>query len=306
MSDQMLYQPANKGDWGVPTAAPGGAYSTETLALPDGTSLFFRRWQAATAAAPVLVLLHGLGAHSGWFIDMGNALNARGLTVYIDDHRGFGRSGGARGHVTRGNIYVEDLNHYLDEVRKREPGAPLFVLGHSMGGIFATYLAADDARSGRNRLRGLILVNPWIKDVVKVPTSTLIGGLVSGPLGSEKIFELAPNIPGMTMNPEAAQLLNEDDLWVSKQSKAFLYQIGVRMRGGVLAQAKQVRAPALVIQGEADKTLSQAATRKCFDALGSADKTWKTYPGFAHDFQFEPGRGALDADLTEWILRHVA
>ena len=52
--------------------------------------------------------MHGLGAHSGWFIDMGNSLNEQGLTVYAIDHRGFGRSGGFRGHMAQAQTPVRD------------------------------------------------------------------------------------------------------------------------------------------------------------------------------------------------------
>ncbi|MGZ3664392.1 MAG: serine aminopeptidase domain-containing protein, partial [Ktedonobacterales bacterium] len=91
--------------------------------------------------------------------------------------------------------------------------------------------------------------------------------------------------------------------WVRNQSASFLYQLS-RMRLGVLKRAALVRAPALVIQCEKDGSVSPAATRRCYEQLGSADKTWKTYSDFAHDFEFEPGRTVLDSDIADWIMRH--
>lgn len=305
MASDALYQAERIGDWGTPVAAAGGDYAAETLHLPDGTDLFFRTWRAADAAAPVLVFLHGLGAHTGWFIDLGNALSAHGLSVVMDDHRGFGRSGGPRGHVRRGGVYLDDLGAFLDEVQRRQPQAPIFLAGHSMGGIFATYLAAADTRSGRNRIRGLVLLNPWVKEIIKVSLGAMLAGFPAGLLGSAAPFPLPPNPAVMTANPEAVTLLNDDRYWVGQQSKAFLVQL-LGLRNGILKQAKLVRAPALVIQSEADRSVSQKHSRKLYDALGSADKTWKTYPGYAHDFEFEPDRSALDNDLADWILRHRA
>ncbi|HEX6798861.1 MAG TPA: alpha/beta hydrolase [Ktedonobacterales bacterium] len=305
MASDALYQAEHIGDWGTPAAPAGGDYAAETVRLPDGTDLFFRAWRAADAAAPVLVFLHGLGAHTGWFIDMGNALSSRGLSVAMDDHRGFGRSGGPRGHVRRGNVYLDDLGAFLDEVQRRQPQAPLFLAGHSMGGIFATYLAAADARAGRNRIRGLVLLNPWVKEIIKVPFGTLLAGFPAGLLGSAAPFPLPPNPAVMTTNPEAVALLNDDRYWVSQQSKAFLVQL-LGLRNGILKQAREVRAPALAIQSEADRSVSQRHSRKLFAALGSTDKTWKAYPGYAHDFEFEPDRSALDNDLADWIVQHQA
>ena len=187
MPGEIAYIPENVGDWGIPEATAGGSYGTDSLEMADGTRVFFRFWKTPHAEDPVLVFIHGLGAHTGWFIDMGNQLNARGLNVYMDDHRAFGRSGGVRGHVRHGTIYIDDLKRFLAEVQKRHPGAPLFLCGHSMGGIFATYLAAGDVAAQFPLLKGLILVNPWIRDGVKVKPSAMVQVLAGGISGSDKI-----------------------------------------------------------------------------------------------------------------------
>jgi alpha-beta hydrolase superfamily lysophospholipase len=307
LSSESLYRPERAGDWGTPAAIPGGEYGTATLARPDGISLFFRFWRQPDAQAPVLVLLHGLGAHTGWFIDMGNALHERGLTVYAVDHRGFGRSGGPRGHVRRGAVFIDDAEAFLAEVRRRQPGAPLVLLGHSMGGLFALNVAARDARSGRNQLAGLILLNPWIRDTSKATPGAVLSVLIGGPLGSRYV---PPSTAGsdtstMTTNPEATRMLQSDTYWVRGRSVAFYYQIALRMRGQALRRARAVRAPALVIQGGNDRAVDPAATRRCFEALGSPDKTYKSLPGFDHDCELQPERGPLDDEIAGWIARHM-
>ncbi|MGO8946458.1 MAG: alpha/beta fold hydrolase [Ktedonobacterales bacterium] len=305
MGKEIIYIAENVGDWGIPEATPPGSYGTDTLVMADGTEVFYRHWRVADPHAPVLVFLHGLGAHTGWFIDMGNELNSRGLNVYMDDHRGFGRSGGGRGHVRRGSMYLRDIQSFLGRVKSLHPEAPLFLCGHSMGGVFAIYVAAADAQVQTPWLHGLILINPWIKDSVKVKPTAMAGIMLGGISGSDRLFVRDVQTQEMTRSPEAVRLLNADSYWVRHQSQSFLYQITL-MRQRVLGQARKVRAPALVIQTEGDETLVQPATRQCYLQLGSKDKTWKTYPGFAHDFEFEPGRGALDADLADWILAHAA
>jgi alpha-beta hydrolase superfamily lysophospholipase len=257
----------------------------------------------------VLVFIHGLGAHSGWFIDLGNQMNARGLNVYIDDHRAFGRSGGARGHVKRASVYIDDIRHFLVEVQARHPEAPLYICGHSMGGIFSINIAAAEAEAGSGSqlepplVKGLILVNPWIQDSVKVGPTTVARLLVGGLSGSDRIITREVHTNTMTLVPGAKRLLDDDRYWVRNQSGSFLYQV-TRMRLQVLRMARKVQIPALVIQTLGDRTLVQKATRQCYLELGSKDKTWKTYADMAHDFEFEPGRSVLDADIADWILRH--
>jgi alpha-beta hydrolase superfamily lysophospholipase len=298
MPGEIAYIPENVGDWGIPEAVAGGSYGTDSLEMADGIRVFFRFWKTPHAEDPVLVFIHGLGAHTGWFIDMGNQLNQHGLNVYMDDHRAFGRSGGVRGHVRRGTIYIDDLKRFLAEVQKRHPDAPLFLCGHSMGGMFATYLATQFSP-----LKGLILINPWIRDRVKVKTSALVQTLAGGITGSDRIVVRDVDTDQMTLVPEAGRLLSADSYWVRNQSGSFLTEV-TRMRLGALRAARRVSVPALVIQGEGDRTLVQKATRNLYLQLGSRDKTWKTYAGLAHDFEFDPGRAVLDGDIADWILRH--
>lgn len=298
------YAPERVGDWGVPAPAVADGYSTDTVAMADGVKLFYRSWRAADEQAPVFVLLHGLGAHSGWFIDMGNSLNAEGLTVYIPDHRGFGRSEGPRGHVLDSQVYLRDITDFLQAVRQRHDNRQVFVLGHSMGGLFTLFAAADDERSGRKQMAGIILMNPWIADNSKVAPGMQLSILFGGLRKSPKLLALAGGPDVMTTNPEAVRMLESDTYWVRSESASFFYQIGLRMRTAALRQARDVRAPALVVQAESDLSVILAASRKAYEALGSKDKTWKTYPGYAHDSEFEADRGALDHDIAQWVLGH--
>ncbi len=301
MSERSKYAAECVGDWGAPVAA---GYQAGTFAAPDGVKLFYRRWLASDTA-PTLVLLHGLGAHSGWFIDMGESLHARGLTVCVMDQRGFGRSEGPRGHVRDGGVYPRDITAFLTMLRSERPDSRLFILGHSMGAIFALHVAAADAARPQPLLSGVALMNPWIADVAKVSPLTVAGLVVTGMMGSAKPFAGAGGTETMTTNPEAIAMLNADTYWVRAESASFLYQV-TRMRLAALARARQVRAPALVIQCGADKAVKPAASRKLFDTLACPDKAWKTYQGFAHDCEFEPGRAVLDDDLAQWIKTHSA
>jgi alpha-beta hydrolase superfamily lysophospholipase len=306
MATEAKYRPEHMGDWGRSAVAAEGAYGTDMLPMADGTKIFLRAWQSADAKAPALLLMHGLGAHSGWFIDMGNELHARGLTVYAMDHRGFGRSEGARGHVRRGAIFIDDINAVLDEMQKRQPGAPLFILGHSMGGIFAVHAAAQDATSGRNRLAGVAFMNPWMKTRTQPGLLTQLRVIGGGMFGSRRPWSLAGGPEVMTPSVEATEMLQADTYWVRSESAAFWYQIAIGLLPKVLPLARHVTAPALVMQGEKDLVMVMEGARRLYDSLGSADKTWKTYADLAHDCEFDAERAVLDSDLADWIMRHAS
>jgi alpha-beta hydrolase superfamily lysophospholipase len=311
MPVETLYQPDHVGDWGTPRTVEGGSYGTDTLTRPDGTTIFYRFWRQPDPKAPVLVLVHGLGAHSGWFIDMGSALNERGLAVYALDHRGFGRSSGQRGHVRHGSVFIDDLDAFLDEVQQRQPGAPLFIFGHSMGALFSVNVAARDASSGRNRLAGMILLNPWVVDTTKTSPAAVASILFTGPFGSTNVPPIrnGRDTSKMTTNPEADRMLGEDTYWVTERTASFYYQVAIKMKGltggQILRRAREVRAPALVLQAGADLSVVPAASHRLYLSLGSVDKQWKLLPGMEHDTELAPDRAELDDEVAGWIARHM-
>jgi alpha-beta hydrolase superfamily lysophospholipase len=231
---------------------------------------------------------------------MGGALAARGLNVWAVDHRGFGRSEGQRGHVTDYRQYVQDVDAVVDAIKAAQLDTKLFVLGHSMGGIFATHYAAAHPE----KLAGVLLLNPWVQDQGKVAIGTQLAVLVRGLAKSPRPYQLAGGPDVMTTNPEAVSMLNADPLWVRAESASFFWQI-LQMRTKQLSLAAKVTLPLLVMQAGQDKSVVASASEDAYRRYGSSDKTWKTYPTYAHDSEFEADRSALDDDIANWIKAHT-
>jgi alpha-beta hydrolase superfamily lysophospholipase len=294
----MLYQSEAPGDWGQMLETDTIKTTTSILKTPDDCDLFIRGW--ITDSPDVLLILHGLGAHSGWFIDMGNKLAARGMTVYAMDHRGFGRSGGLRGHIDNYHTYVEDIDFIVTTIRRRHPEAAIHILGHSMGGIFASHYAAKY----QSELASVLFLNPWVQDSSQTPVLTTLRILLGGIFKSRRYWQVAGGSEVMTTNLEAVQMLQTDTYWCRKQTSSFLYQIFL-MRSTVLKNAKLISKPGLVMQAELDKAVVSEASHKLYQTLGNNDKRWKTFAGCAHDSEFEADRILLDNEVVCWITEHV-
>lgn len=294
----MLYQKEAPGEWGQMKATDTIKVATEMLAMADGCKLFLRSW--VTDSSDVLLIVHGLGAHSGWFINMADTLAKRGLTVYADDHRGFGHSEGLPAHIDNYSTFVEDCHALVTEIRRRHPGRNIYVLGHSMGGIFTTHLAAKYGQE----LAGILYLNPWVEDSSHLSFGTTLSILFGGLFKSKKYFQVAGGTEVMTARQEAIEMLNADPFWRRKQTASFLFQI-LLMRMAVLKQAKQITLPALVMQAGQDKAVLASGTRKLYNALASSDKTWKGYEEFWHDSEFEEEHSRMDSDIAEWITKHT-
>jgi alpha-beta hydrolase superfamily lysophospholipase len=294
----MLSQPDAPGDWGQMLESDTIKTTTEMLKTADGCNLFLRNW--VTNSNDVLLILHGLGAHSGWFIDMGNKLASRGMNVYLMDHRGFGRSGGLPGHIDNYHTYVEDIDFIVTEIRKRHPEAAVHILGHSMGGIFASHYSAKY----ENMLTSVLFLNPWIQDTSQAPLLTTLRILLGGLFKSHRYWQVTGGTEVMTTNPEAIQMLNADTYWCRKQTASFLFQIFL-MRLAAINKAKLITKPGLVMQAEADKSVVYKASNNLYETLASKAKTWKTFTGYAHDSEFEADRSLLDNEIVTWIHEHA-
>jgi alpha-beta hydrolase superfamily lysophospholipase len=290
----MLYQKEAPGDWGQMEATGGIKVATEMLAMADGCKLFLRSW--VTDSSDVVLILHGLGGHSGWYVNMADTLAARGLTVYADDHRGFGHSESLPGHIDNYVTLVEDCHALVSEIHRRHPDRKIYVLGHSMGGIFTTHLATKYGQS----LAGILYLNPWVEDSSRISLGTTLSILVGGLFKSKRYYQVASGTETMTTRREAINMLNADTYWRRKQTASFLFQI-LLMRMAVLKLAKQITLPVLVMQAGQDKAILSAGTRKLYEALASKDKTWKGYAEFSHDSEFEEEHSRMDSDIVEWI-----
>ena len=148
----------------------------------------------------MVLLAHGYGEHQGRYAGLVEALTGRGLAVYALDHRGHGRSGGPRATVARFDDFVDDLRLLEQRAREAHPGTPLFVFGHSMGGLIALRYALRY----QDELRGLALSAPAIRFGESTPAVVRRLGAV--------VARLAPTFPIPGPRPEAAgeSLLSRD------------------------------------------------------------------------------------------------
>src|SRR5262245_39608206 len=112
------------------------------MRLPDGTEIFLREWPVPDGTEPrgALLLVHGLGEHSGRYAHAAERLAALGLHVRGYDHRGHGDSGGPRGSVPHPEALLDDVRAVFDDLATSAGGTP-FLLGHSLGGAVAARAA---------------------------------------------------------------------------------------------------------------------------------------------------------------------
>jgi alpha-beta hydrolase superfamily lysophospholipase len=273
--------------------------------VADGTDLLTRHWPADDAAAGgawagrpwlSLLLVHGLGEHSGRYEHVGDQLAAAGIDTHAYDHRGNGASGGRRGHVERWSQLHDDLAERLGGVRVAAAGRPVALYGHSMGGlIVAGYCLTD-----RPQPDLAILGSPGLE-------STLSRWkLAMAPIAARLLPTLAvPNgVDGSTLSrdPSVAARTAADPLNATAST--------TRLAAESLTEQARVRAlargglgiPTLVIHGEDDGLVPVAASA-AFE--GAPLTTRRTYPGLRHELHNEPEGPEIIEDVIDWLRQQV-
>jgi alpha-beta hydrolase superfamily lysophospholipase len=263
----------------------------------DGVALHEREWLSPEPRA-LLVFVHGIASHSGWFAETAELLAASQVTVVAPDRRGSGLSRGPRGHLPSFEQGVVDLGEAVIRAQRVHPGVPVVVGASS----WAAKLALVYAASNPAPLHGLALLGPGLFPTVRLPwwsRTQVVAGHRLAPRASIPI-PLTPE--QYTTNPDYVRFIGEDPLRLHTASAQFYWETA-RLDHRRPAASRRLQVPLLVLQGTADAMMNPARTRRWFDHLPTPDKTYRAYPDAAHTLDFEADRSAYVDDLRSWLCR---
>lgn len=260
-----------------------------------GNGLFRRAWLADEPRC-ALVLTHGYAEHSGRYEHVGSWLAARGFAVHAYDHQGHGHSDGPRGHAASLDALVDDLDRAVAVAREAHPGLPLYVLGHSMGGLVAlAYAALRDPR-----LDGVVSTSAALS--LDPPPNTLerVGLSLLRPLLPRLSLPRPVADAALSRDPAVGEAYRADPLVFQTMTLALAAAI---FRGGqrTLAAARETRLPALVLHGADDPLCSPDGSSRFFGALSSPGSDLRLYPGLRHEILNEPEWENVLGDMVGWL-----
>ncbi|MCW5695392.1 MAG: lysophospholipase [Bauldia sp.] len=278
--------------------ARGAAASEETLSSKDGVTIFVRSWEPAPAPRAVVVICHGLNAHSGLYAWAAAQLAAAGFAVFALDLRGRGRSEGERFLVRDIADYVADVHTTVMAAKSRHPGLPVFLLGHSAGGVTACVYALDHG----SELAGLISESFAFRVPAPMIVLTVMKS-VSGLIPRAKVLRLKSR--DFSRDPQVVAALDADPLIANEAQPAATIAALVRANDRLLAELGRITLPVLILHGTADKVTLPAGSQLFFDRAGSSDKQLKLYDGHVHDLLADYGKEGVIADIIGWIDQRV-
>ncbi len=266
------------------------------LVTDDGLHLHTQHWMPDETPAAVVGLVHGYAEHCGRYDHVACTFTEQGAAVYAYDQRGYGRSDGRRAYVESFDRYLDDLGQFLNHIRTHQPDCPLFLFGHSMGGLVVLKYALERQAS----LQGLLLSAPAIQ--INPELAPFLRRM------AQTLGHYFPTLP-TTRSPQDA--ISRDPAVVEDAQKDPLnYQGRVPARTGaeMLKAGAEVRErleamtdPFLVIHGTADTLANPEWSQQLYERAASDDKTIKLYEGLYHETFNEPEQDEVLQDLGTWL-----
>lgn len=249
------------------------------------------------------MLAHGKDEHIGRYAELTAALVGAGYTVYAQDHRGHGKSGGPRGVIRRFDDYVDDLDLLVERARSEADGRPLFLLGHSMGGL----IAARYALGHQATLSGLILtsaafvigedVPAWKKQLLLVLSRLFPNRPLSSGLG---------DVNYLSRDLEVQRLFGEDPLCNNEPTRLGFVRVLYLAAQATVPATRSLTLPLLLMHGAADRLTSPRGTEAVYALAASPDKTLKLWPDDLHELFNELDRAEIIAFTLEWLKTRSA
>ena len=278
--------------------------SIRNFTASDGYKIHFRHWQSETPRG-IVIALHGIQSHSGWYKASSRAMADAGFDVYFADRRGSGWNGYQRGHAVHGMRLVNDARALAaiarDERRsdsKVTSPLPIILMGISWGGK----VAAAAVALFPSEFHGLALLNPgleprlrpnaWQRFQLKLARRFEAIKLdIPIPLRAPELF---------TDTPQWRQFIAEDPLALHAVTSSFL-NTGKDLDDIVAAHAARILCPVLLMLAGRDKIIDNIKTRELVTRFETYHLTSICYPNACHTLEFEADRAKIFSDLTEWL-----
>jgi acylglycerol lipase len=276
----------------------GNTAREERVRIAGGLELFVRSWRPSGSARALVAIVPGFNSHSGYYEWPARQLTARGYAVYAVDLHGRGRSDGERFYVDEFEDYVRDVEALVALAKSSEPTLPIFMLGHSAGGVVACVYTLDHPGA----LAGLVCES-FAHEVPAPDFALAVFKGLSHVFPHAHILRLKNE--QFSRDPAAVRAMNEDPLIAHETQPTQTLAAMVRADERLRREFPSITLPVLILHGTADQATRPSGSQRFYDTAGSGDKTLKLYDGHFHDLLNDVDKEIVMGDILGWIDARV-
>lgn len=240
-----------------------------------------------------------MSEHKGRYRPLQHLLAEAGVATFALDLRGFGESGAPRTHVDSFHQYLDDLSLAVEYLRSEYPLLPLFLIGHSMGGLISlTYCIRDRPVLGALIVSAPVVLHP------PPPLRIRVLAYLLTRLMPRHYFVYRNQVQNFSHDPKVIEAFKNDPLCQNAGTPRFYTELQ-RMRRYLLQEASRLSLPILILQGTGDTIVLPQGARLLYERVSSSDRRLIEYEGFYHEPFNELGREQVFADILAWLNARI-
>lgn len=261
----------------------------------DGSQLYLY-YETLDKPKAGIIYVHGFAEHSGRYKNTFDFFLKNGFSQFIFDNRGHGKSSGRRGDVKNFSDYIEDLHSVIKLYRSICPDTPIFLFGHSLGGLIVFLYGIKNYGD----VSGVILSSPAFSFGVKVSKMKFIFGKILN--WTIPFLPLKSGIePSFLSHDKKVVHDYENDKMVFKIATPRWFFESLNAQDEAFENSSKFSLPVLFLQGGDDKIVLPEGTKKIFDRIGSKEKKLKIYENMYHEVLNEVGKEEVFNDILIWL-----
>lgn len=267
--------------------------------MRDGIELFYKKDLSNNPKATILIN-HGFAEHLGRYDYVAGFFQERGYNVYRYDLRGHGKSKSKIGTIESFDDFIDDLDQIVELIKIEIPQLPLFMLGHSMGGLITALYGIKY----KDKLQGQIFSGAAVgtlpsaigfnRHLITIGSALFKNAMIKNPIDNTLCSDV-----------EVFQAYLRDPLVLKKASFNFYAEFLIKSLKGFDAKVKEYSYPCFITNGELDKIVPKELSLSFYDRISSTDKEIKIYKGLYHEILNEKEKDHILEDMILWLDNRI-
>ncbi len=266
-----------------------------------GQKIYYQSWMPEGDIKAVIFIVHGLGEHGGRYMNVVNHFVPLNYAVYAIDHPGHGKSEGTRVYIDKFEDFISTAEILFDKIRNDNPGKKMVILGHSMGGLIATWFIGKH----QDKLTAAVLSGPAVKIPDNTPKAMVAAGkILSKILPKAGVVDL--DVEGISRDKRVVEAYNSDPLVNHKKATA---RLGAELLSAMEKApeiAATVNIPVIIVQGGADRLVNPDGAKMLYELIPHDDKQLNIFDGYYHEVFNEPEHKEVLGIVEEWLNKHLS